>query len=550
MSFRALVATPNAELESSLLLRFDEVSECEVVSTLRSSREVSDAVAELPVLDVVLIHADLGPLPVFDLIRDLSVHYPQLAIILIAPEVLPETYTSAMEAGARGVLAADATLEELRTRVTTAAEWSRSLRSRIESSSAEESPTSGRRGAILTLSGAKGGVGVTTTAVHLALNAAQAGGTVCLVDLDLQTGDLPAFLDLKHRRGIVDLVEAGDTISAAMLADTLYVHPAGPHILLAPPEGERGEEVGERATRQILASLRSRYDLTIVDCGAQSTDASTAAVELADRSVVILTPDLPALRGAQRLTTLWERLHVRQKKDVSALMVRQHRRNEIQPDLARKLLGTTLLRTAVPANFRAYEEAANTGDPSRMTDDSQRKAHARVLGELGLVGASGAATQNGQRPTQVGTTNHFGREAESFLSGGNRRIDDRGGTLLELASLTPLLLLMLLLVWQVLLIGLTGMYAGHAANEGARQAALTPDDHERIVEEATKRVMSPWDQEDTFTVEVEDRTDGQYVAVSIAMPVVLPGTTGPWDVTGESRVVPQGAGGDTAEGAR
>jgi MinD-like ATPase involved in chromosome partitioning or flagellar assembly len=78
-----------------------------------------------------------------------------------------------------------------------------------------------------------------------------------------------------------------------MLADTLFVHPAGPHILLAPPEGERAEEVGERPTRQILGSLRARYDLTVVDCGAQTTDASAAAVELADSSLVVLTPDLP-----------------------------------------------------------------------------------------------------------------------------------------------------------------------------------------------------------------------------------------------------------------
>ncbi|WP_369696585.1 pilus assembly protein [Nocardiopsis sp. YSL2] len=100
-------------------------------------------------------------------------------------------------------------------------------------------------------------------------------------------------------------------------------------------------------------------------------------------------------------------------------------------------------------------------------------------------------------------------------------------------------MLALALVWQVLLLGLTSMYASHGAAEAARQAAVTPDDTARIDEEARKRVRSPWDGQDVMTVAVVERDGRRYAQVTLAMPIFLPGAAGPWDVTGEAGVVPE-----------
>ncbi|HJE57429.1 MAG TPA: pilus assembly protein [Nocardiopsis listeri] len=108
---------------------------------------------------------------------------------------------------------------------------------------------------------------------------------------------------------------------------------------------------------------------------------------------------------------------------------------------------------------------------------------------------------------------------------------------MEFAAMVPFMMLALALVWQVLLIGLTSMYASHGAAEAARQAAVTPDDMERIDEEARKRVLSPWDTPDVLTTSVVERDGARYARVTVVMPVFLPGTTGPWDITGEARVV-------------
>ncbi|WP_394326451.1 response regulator [Thermobifida cellulosilytica] len=170
-TYQVMIGVHDDELENALTARFEEIADAEVVGAFRSSHEISDALSQFPALDVVLIHEDLGPLPVLELIRDISRNRPQLAVILIVDEISPALFTSAVEAGARGLLQSDATIEELSARVSSAAEWSRTLRRHLEAASLDL-PMAGRRGRIITLTGAKGGVGTTTTAIHLARMAA------------------------------------------------------------------------------------------------------------------------------------------------------------------------------------------------------------------------------------------------------------------------------------------------------------------------------------------------------------------------------------------
>jgi pilus assembly protein CpaE len=114
-------------------------------------------------------------------------------------------------------------------------------------------------------------------------------------------------------------------------------------------------------------------------------DATAMAVELADSTVITVTPDVPALRGAQRLMAMWERLQIRAHEDVFSLVTRHSRKNEIQPDFLQQLLGTKVLRTPVPAAYRALEPGENNGDPSKVTDEGLRKAFARLAAELDLL---------------------------------------------------------------------------------------------------------------------------------------------------------------------
>lgn len=515
MSYLLLLGVADNVLASSLRAQLSELADVQVGGVERSSGDVVGALADDDAVDVVLVHEELGPLPALELVRDIALRYPHIAVILMVDEATPQRFAAAMEAGARGLVSARPSLDDLQTRVVTAGEWSRSMRRHFDASFA--GPLPGGGGRLLALAGAKGGTGTTTLAVHLALAATAARRTVCLVDMDLQSGDLPSYLDISHRRTIADLVGVADDLNPTVLADTLFVHPHGPHVLLAPAQGERGEDVTARATRQILGNLRSRYDLVIADCGSHTTEGGAMAVEMADQVLVTVTPDLPALRAAKRLGKLWVRLQVRKEDDVAAVLTRHSRHNEIQPDFARKILGLPLLRTTVPAAFRALEESVNTGTPTSVADQDFRRAIGQLATEIGALPA--------------------GVPVEAAPRRRRRVRGEAGQTTIETVSLAPLLLLILVFVWQVILVGMGAVVAAHAANEAASRAAVgdAPAEVERA---ALARVPAPW----------ADRAEVRYgcgggvcddrVVVEIGVPVVLPGVLyAPWEIETEARVV-------------
>lgn len=156
-----------------------------------------------------------------------------------------------------------------------------------------------------------------------------------------------SYLDVQFRRSIADLAGIQD-ISPRVLQDAVYDDRTGLALLLAPADGERGEEVDERAARHIVGALRSRYELVVIDCGTQVTGANAAAVEMADVAVLVTTPDVVSVRAAKRLVRMWERLQVRKAEDTAMVVNRWSKHTEIQPALIEKITKTRATRTPVP----------------------------------------------------------------------------------------------------------------------------------------------------------------------------------------------------------
>jgi pilus assembly protein CpaE len=538
VSIRVLLGIADKDLVMTIGGLTRELTKVEVIGVEPTSADVISAVAGGPLPDVVFVHENLGPFPALDLVRELAMRRPQMAVVLIAKEMSAETFGAAMTAGARGVITGQPALAELENRIDEAAEWAHTMRRHFDPAYAD--PMIGGLGMIVAFSGAKGGTGTTTLAVQLAQVTATAGRNVCLVDMDLQKGDLSSYLDVSHRRSIVDMVAAAGDLDGAILAEALYLHPDGPHVLLAPPEGEKGDDLPAGAARQIRGALRSRYDLVIVDCGAHLSAGSAMAVELADRVLIAATPDLPSLRGAKRLARMWGRLQLRRAEDVSVVLVRHNKRNEIQPDFARKVLGLSLLRTTVPAAFRVLEEAANTGSPKAATHPAYRKAIAELAKETGVL------TDEPQRPDPSAK-----KEPKKDARKGDKKepkkrtkegaaARDKGAALTEFAAIVPLIGLLLLIVWQSVLVGLTSTYASHAANEAARAVAVlgydTPAARAEVRRRTVARVDHGWGHPRRLRVAV----DGGYVRVTIATPAVLPAWRTPFGVSARSKIVYEG----------
>ncbi|MCD7438864.1 AAA family ATPase [Streptomyces lincolnensis] len=400
MPTRILPAVGDADAVRSITTLLSQLPDAEPVAPVTDSTQLIDTLArlagesidELP--EVVVVHERIGPVPALELIREVALRFPAVGVILVTSDASPGLFQAAMDYGARGLIALPLGYEELASRVHAVAQWSVGVRRHL---GVGGDVFTGVGGTVVTVSGAKGGVGATLTAIQLALAAQASGRGTALLDMDLQTGDIASYLDVQFRRSVVDLAAITD-ISPRVLADAVYRHDTGVALLLAPGEGERGEEVTDRAARQIVSALRSRYEVVVVDCGSQLSGAGAAIVEMADTALLVTTPDVVAVRGAKRAVRMWDRLQVRKAEETTVVVNRHSRGTEIQPQLIQKITGTLVANTAIPANFKELQGAVDAGRVHELdSKGTVKQAMWGLAGELGLVKGAEAANHRAGR---------------------------------------------------------------------------------------------------------------------------------------------------------
>ncbi|MFF8839761.1 CpaE family protein [Streptomyces sp. NPDC015130] len=411
MTTRILPAVGDPDAARSVVTLLSQLPDAEPAAPVTDSTQLVDTLArlaaesldELP--EVVLVHERIGPVPALDVVREVALRFPAVGVVLITADASPVLFSAAMDSGARGLVTLPLGYEELASRVQAAAQWSAGVRRHL---GAGAEIATGPGGTVVTVSGAKGGVGTTVTAVHLALAARASGRTVALLDLDLQGGDIASYLDVQFRRSAADLAAIAD-ISPRVLQDAVYVHETGLALLLAPAEGERGEEVTDRAARQIVSALRARHEVVVVDCGSQLTGANAAAIEMSDTALLVTTPDVVAVRAAKRTVRMWERLQVRKAEETVTLVNRHHRSTEIQPPLVQKITGTRTSGVSVPANFKELQAVVDAGRLHDLDAKSTvKQALWALAGELGLVQATPAPGRPGKELARAGDRGSLG----------------------------------------------------------------------------------------------------------------------------------------------
>lgn len=465
MTIRILPAVGDIDSARALTTLLSQLADAEPAPPVPDSTALLDTLArlaaesldELP--EVVLVHERIGPVPALDLIRDVVMRFPAVGVVFITADTSTGILTAAMDSGARGIIGLPLGYDALAERVQAAAGWSLGMRRHLGSGTPEL--YTGPGGTVVTVTGAKGGVGATVTAVQLALAARASGHDVALVDLDLQSGDVASYLDVQFRRSIADLAGISD-INPRVLQDAVYTHDSGVGLLLAPAEGERGEEVTDRVTRQVLSALRSRHDVVVVDCGAQMNSATAAAVEMADQALLLVTPDVVAVRAAKRMVRMWDRLQIRKAEETTTVVNRFARGSEIQPSLVERVTGTKVARTPVPAAFKELQSVVDAGRLQDLDARSTVKGALWALAaELGLVVAQETGGGGGRRRK---TSSDRGALAL------RRKGGDRGAVTLEFAGMFPILLVVMTILWQCVLYGYSYSLAGNAADEAARAA--------------------------------------------------------------------------------
>jgi pilus assembly protein CpaE len=161
------------------------------------------------------------------------------------------------------------------------------------------------QGRIITVHGAKGGVGSSTICANLAVAARMVTKKrVGLVDGNLLGADQGVLLNLLSENSIGDLVPHINSLDGELLEAAMLTHASGVRVLLAPDQLERAEAVTGEELQRVLSVMRSLFDYIFVDTPPFLNHTTLVALDIADTVALVCPPELAALKNAARFLRL------------------------------------------------------------------------------------------------------------------------------------------------------------------------------------------------------------------------------------------------------
>lgn len=157
---------------------------------------------------------------------------------------------------------------------------------------------------VIVITSGKGGVGKTTTSANVGTGLAILGKRVVLIDTDIGLRNLDVVMGLENRivYNLVDVVEGNCRMKQALIKDKRY-----PNLFLLPSAQTRDKtSVNPGQMVKLVDDLREEFDYVLLDCPAGIEQGFQNAIAGADRALVVTTPEVSAIRDADRIIGLLE----------------------------------------------------------------------------------------------------------------------------------------------------------------------------------------------------------------------------------------------------
>jgi pilus assembly protein CpaE len=261
-----------------------------VLATIDDLRRHLDA---HPGEDAVVLGPSVDQDTAFMLSDSMRISRPSLGIVLVRRRIDTPLLVDALRAGVREVVE-ERNLAGVNDAVKRVRDVAAAMRQRNHGDGHEE----GRRGVVVTVFSAKGGCGKTTLASNLAAALADGGRReVCLVDLDLNFGDVAIVLQLFPAHTVADAVPLVETLDLPAVAALLTPHSPGLSALVAPVEPGAAETVPASLITTIISLLREQFAYVVIDTPPAFTDHVLAAFDQSDLIALLATLDIPALKN-------------------------------------------------------------------------------------------------------------------------------------------------------------------------------------------------------------------------------------------------------------
>ncbi|HEY0321882.1 MAG TPA: AAA family ATPase [Pyrinomonadaceae bacterium] len=292
------------------------------------------------------------------LMERLATECPQTAIIAGARDASPDLILRAMRAGAREFLRLPIHTEELET-----------VLDRTEEFCSEHPATPKKKGRMIAVFSSKGGCGTSFVASNLACAMRE---PTCLVDLNLQAGDLPLFLGIDPKYSIADVVENRARLDDSLVASYITPYSSNLSLLAAPREADSADEIEPEHVFEVLERLRENYQYVVLDPQHTFDAITLAALDQSDDIVLVLTLDIPAIRSAQRALEIFDRLGYPRSK-VRVIVNRWSKQIDLDLHQVEKFLGEPVVGF-VPSDYQVAVSSINLGQPLVQSNPNARIA--------------------------------------------------------------------------------------------------------------------------------------------------------------------------------
>lgn len=266
-------------------------------TTFVSVREVDDHVRDQPDEVAVVLGPSVSVDEATRFAQWARIHRPALGVILLRHRVDSPILAEALRSGMREVVEAR-DLTGLSQAVLRAQIVAEAMMKSQESGGGD----TGRRGNQVTVFSTKGGVGKSLVATNVAVALADQGQSVCLVDLDIHSGDVAIMLQLTPSHQLNDLVAFAGVIDEGAVSSLLTEHSPGLAVIAAPIKIDSPDQASSEDIAKLLEQLKVMFDVVVVDTSGIFDDNALVALDRSDTLVLVGTLDIPALKGLKLAT--------------------------------------------------------------------------------------------------------------------------------------------------------------------------------------------------------------------------------------------------------
>ncbi len=287
---KILVIDDNAEFLQMMDLILGSRGGHEVVAIADGQEGLNHALANPP--ELAIVDVMMPGITGYDVVRQMRQNpaTADLPIMILTARGQPVDRQTALEAGADDHMVKPVSTTELLDKV----------EELLQAKASAQVATEGGR--MVSLVSLRGGVGVTTLAVNLALTAklvSQRG--TCLFDLSPASGQAALHLRVPAQKSWESLAQLGPNPTVEELSSLLTTHSSGLQLLASPFEPVHAQTLTAPIIEGALRILKSQFDLLVIDAPSILNEAAAAALDHSDVILLVLTPEVGAIQATRAL---------------------------------------------------------------------------------------------------------------------------------------------------------------------------------------------------------------------------------------------------------